>query len=84
MVDDGSTDDTAAVAAQYAGRVTYLKQANQNVAAARNTGIRAVSGDLACLDDNDLILPTKIARQVQVLTSALKLAWSIADTVYYR
>jgi glycosyltransferase involved in cell wall biosynthesis len=70
VVDDGSTDDTAAVAAQYAGRVTYLKQANQDVAAARNTGIRAASGEyLSFLDDDDLILPTKIARQVQVLAS---------------
>jgi hypothetical protein len=70
VVDDGSTDDTAAVVAQYAGRVTYIKQANQDVAAARNTGIRAASGEyLTCLDDDDLILPTKIARQAQVLAS---------------
>ena len=70
VVDDGSTDDTAAVVAQYAGRVTYLKQANQDVAAARNTGIRAASGEyLTFLDDDDLIMPTKIARQVQVLAS---------------
>jgi glycosyltransferase involved in cell wall biosynthesis len=68
VVDDGSTDDTATVMAQYAGRVTYLKQANQDVAAARNTGIRAASGEyLTFLDDDDLILPIKIARQVQVL-----------------
>ncbi len=70
VVDDGSTDDTATVMAQYAGRVTYLKQANQDVAAARNTGIRAASGEyLTFLDDDDLILPTKIARQVHVLDS---------------
>jgi len=70
VVDDGSTDDTVEVVAQYAGRVTYLKQANQDVAAARNTGIRAASGEyLTFLDDDDLILPTKIERQVQVLAS---------------
>ena len=70
VVDDGSTDDMAAVAAQYGGRVTYLKQPNQDVAAARNTGIRAASGEyLSFLDDDDLILPTKIERQVQVLAS---------------
>jgi len=70
VVDDGSTDDTAEVMAQYAGRVTYIKQANQDAAAARNTGIRAASGEyLTFLDDDDLILPTKIERQVQVLAS---------------
>jgi glycosyltransferase involved in cell wall biosynthesis len=70
VVDDGSTDDTAEVMAQYAGRVTYLRQANEGVAAARNGGIRAASGDyVTCLDDDDLILPTKIERQVQVLAS---------------
>jgi glycosyltransferase involved in cell wall biosynthesis len=73
VVDDGSTDDTAEVVAQYAGRVTYLKQANQDVAAARNTGIRAASGDyLTFLDDDDLILPTKIEHQVRVLVSRPK------------
>jgi tetratricopeptide (TPR) repeat protein len=70
VVDDGSTDDTVVVMAQYAGRVTYLKQTNQDVAAARNAGIRAASGEyLTFLDDDDLILPTKIERQVQVLAS---------------
>jgi len=70
VVDDGSTDDTAAVVAQYTGRVNYIKQANQDVAAARNTGIRVASGEyLTFLDDDDLILPTKIARQVRVLAS---------------
>jgi glycosyltransferase involved in cell wall biosynthesis len=70
VVDDGSTDNTAEIAAQYGGKVTYIKQANQDVAAARNTGGRAASGEyLTFLDDDDLIMPTKIARQVQVLLS---------------
>jgi glycosyltransferase involved in cell wall biosynthesis len=70
VVDDGSTDDTAEVMAQYAGRVTHIRQANQGVAAARNRGIRAASGEyLTCLDDDDLLLPTKIERQVRVLVS---------------
>jgi glycosyltransferase involved in cell wall biosynthesis len=70
VVDDGSTDDTVETMAQYARSVTYLRQINQDVAAARNTGIRAASGEyLTFLDDDDLILPTKIERQVQILAS---------------
>jgi glycosyltransferase involved in cell wall biosynthesis len=68
VVDDGSTDDTAAVIAEYAGRVTYIEQANAGVAAARNTGFRASSGEfINFLDDDDTFLPTKIERQVAVL-----------------
>ena len=47
VVDDGSTDDTATMMAQYAERVIYIQQTNQGVAAARNRGMRAASGDLS-------------------------------------
>jgi glycosyltransferase involved in cell wall biosynthesis len=68
VVDDGSTDDTKKVMKQYVGRVTYIRQDNQGLAAARNTGIRASSGQyINVLDDDDFFMPTKIERQVQVL-----------------
>jgi glycosyltransferase involved in cell wall biosynthesis len=73
VVDDGSTDDTPAVMAQYAGRVIYLRQANQGEAAARNRGIRTASGEyLTFLDHDDLFLPTKIERQVEVMDARPK------------
>jgi len=68
VVDDGSTDDTALVMAQYAGQITYLQQSNQGVAAARNYGLRVATGAyINFLDHDDLLLPTKIERQVQLL-----------------
>jgi glycosyltransferase involved in cell wall biosynthesis len=68
VVDDGSTDDTAAVTAEYAGHVAYIRQNNAGVSAARNTGFRASSGDyINFLDDDDTFMPTKIERQVEVL-----------------
>lgn len=41
VVDDGSMDDTATIMAQYGGRVTYIRQPNKGVKAARNAGRRA-------------------------------------------
>jgi cellulose synthase/poly-beta-1,6-N-acetylglucosamine synthase-like glycosyltransferase len=72
VVDDGSTDDTAAVMAEYAGRIKYIRQENQGDwgVTASNVGLRASSGEyVGFLDHDDLFMPTKIERQVQVLDS---------------
>ena len=61
VIDDGSTDDPAAVAAPCAG-VTLVRQHNQGLAAARNTGLRAVRSDkVIFLDADDRLLPNAIA-----------------------
>ncbi|MEL6927407.1 MAG: glycosyltransferase family A protein [Cyanobacteria bacterium J06600_6] len=68
IVDDGSTDNTAQVAQQYGDSVRYLNQRNQGVAASRNFGLAAALGDyLAFLDQDDLFLPHKLAKQVELL-----------------
>lgn len=69
VVDDGSTDDTAEVAARYAAEgVRYVYKENGGASSARNTGIRESSGELiAFLDADDVWLPQKIARQAEHL-----------------
>jgi glycosyltransferase involved in cell wall biosynthesis len=68
VVDDGSTDDTPAVLARYAGRVTVLHGTGAGVSAARNRGLAAAKGDvIAVLDADDFWLPTKLARQLPLL-----------------
>jgi glycosyltransferase involved in cell wall biosynthesis len=63
VVDDGSTDDTPEVMLHYAERVRYIRQENRGVPAARNTGIRAATGDfINFLDSDDFFLPTKIVQ----------------------
>jgi GT2 family glycosyltransferase len=60
VVDDGSTDNTAAVVAGYPG-VRYFRQENQGLAAARNTGLRQSVGErLVFLDADDRLLPHAI------------------------
>jgi hypothetical protein len=57
VVDDGSPDNTRDVAARYAG-VRYVRQDNQGLAAARNTGIRESRNPyLVFLDADDRLLP---------------------------
>jgi glycosyltransferase involved in cell wall biosynthesis len=56
IVDDGSSDDTAAlIASKYRDdpRVRYLYQANTGVSAARNAGIRESQGDYVAFLDSD-------------------------------
>jgi glycosyltransferase involved in cell wall biosynthesis len=66
VVDDGSTDGSAAVAAQFAGRVSYLRQENAGPAAARNAGLDATRGDfVAFLDADDCWHPQKLQRQAE-------------------
>jgi glycosyltransferase involved in cell wall biosynthesis len=62
VVDDGSTDDTAALAAALGAKV--ISQPNGGISAARNTGIRNASCEwIALLDADDLWDPTKLERQ---------------------
>jgi glycosyltransferase involved in cell wall biosynthesis len=57
VVDDGSTDDTPAIAARYP-TIRYLRQRNQGMSAARNSGFRASRGRyLSFLDADDRLLP---------------------------
>jgi glycosyltransferase involved in cell wall biosynthesis len=57
VVDDGSTDDSAAVAEGFEG-VRFIRQRNRGVAAARNAGLAASGGRyVVFLDGDDRLLP---------------------------
>jgi glycosyltransferase involved in cell wall biosynthesis len=66
VVDDGSTDDTAAIAR--AAGTRYIYQANAGLASARNLGFRTSQGDyLVFLDADDRLLPDAIQAGWQAL-----------------
>ena len=52
LVDDGSTDDTAYVAAQFPS-VRYIHQSNHGLSHARNTGAAAAKGEVLAYTDSD-------------------------------
>ena len=74
IVDDGSTDDTGAIAARFcqtAPRARLIRKKNGGVASARNAGIEVAAGRwLAPIDADDLWRPTKIEKQLSVALSA--------------
>lgn len=71
VVDDGSTDDSARIAASYGPPVHVIRQANQGESVARNRGIEAAVGDwIAFLDADDLWVPTKLERQIEAIRGA--------------
>jgi glycosyltransferase involved in cell wall biosynthesis len=70
VIDDASTDDTAAVVAAFGDpRIRYLRhETNQGACVARNTGIRAARGAyVAFLDSDEEWVPHKLAVQVEAL-----------------
>ena len=66
IVDDGSTDETPAVLAQYGDSIRVIRVKNGGQANAFNVGIPASKGDLIMtLDADDLWLPSKVERMVE-------------------
>jgi len=68
VVDDGSTDDSVNKIAAITGvSIRLIKQANAGVSVARNTGIKAATGDIITfLDADDRYLPGFLAAIAQL------------------
>jgi len=85
IVDDGSTDDSFAIAKKFeAPDVVIIQQENKGASAARNRGLRASKGEyVQFLDSDDLLSENKIERQlIQLVNKPAHLG--ICDTVYFK
>ena len=68
LVDDGSKEDYGPSLARYGKRITYHRQENGGLSAARNTGIR-LAGEpyIAFIDDDDVWHPRKLELQMRAM-----------------
>ena len=71
LVDDGSTDTSGAICDDYArrdSRIRAIHQQNAGAGAAKNTGLRAATGEyLAFVDSDDTLLPGAYSYMVSLL-----------------
>ena len=93
LVDDGSTDDTLAIAEQFARehpdrfrRIEIIRQENRGVSAASNRAIAACRGEwVHLLGSDDLLYPGKVGTQWQAIQAwddpRLALVYADADFI---
>jgi len=82
VVDDGSTDGTAAVLARYTGdpRVRILRQENQGQTRAKNRGLREARGSfIGFCDADDRWRPDKLERQIPYFSGRPRLGVVYGD-----
>jgi glycosyltransferase involved in cell wall biosynthesis len=85
VVDDGSTDATAAVAARYGDKIRYVRQPNVGVSAARNAGAQLATGEwLAFLDADDWYYPQRLRLHAEFLQCDGALDFLTGDYDYVR
>ena len=88
VVNDGSTDHTAACVRQFAGahpqmNIVLVEQANLGLSAARNTGIRKSTAPyIAFLDADDLWQAHKLDTQLQLFLSSVDPKLGVVYTGY--
>lgn len=82
VVDNGSTDQSVAIAKSYP-KVIFVKEPQKGAAIARNTGIKETKGKyIQFLDADDYLHPDKILNQVNKLENCEE-TLALGDTIYF-
>jgi glycosyltransferase involved in cell wall biosynthesis len=76
VVNDGSSEDDNSFLGKYNDKISYFKTANKGPAHARNFAVKKANGEyLAFLDSDDLWLPSKLEKQIELMDRT-GLVWS--------
>lgn len=84
VVDDGSTDHTAAVVRDFDAELTYLYQANRGPVAARNCGLDQARGEwVTFLDSDDQWVAGRLQRQLALAAAdpTAQIIWGMLQVV---
>ncbi|MCF7807720.1 MAG: glycosyltransferase [Candidatus Marinimicrobia bacterium] len=86
VVDDGSSDGTAAILDQFADKITVIRNSeNRGVSFSRNAGISRSTGDwIAFLDSDDTWHPGKLEAQVNYHSQHPEILISQCDEIWIR
>jgi glycosyltransferase involved in cell wall biosynthesis len=80
VVNDGSTDNTAAVVGEFGNSVILINTQNSGACAARNTGAAQANGNwIAPCDGDDLWLPTKLEKQLRLANEVPEIHCVLTD-----
>lgn len=67
VINDGSSDRSSEIAQSFKDSITYFYQDNKGLCHALNSGLRIAQGDyIALLDHDDVLMPKKIEKQIEV------------------
>ena len=81
VVDDGSTDHTKELCAQFGPRVRHIPQQHAGAAVARNHGLQEVKGEyVSFLDSDDLWEPRKLEIHLALHRALPHVGWSMSDS----
>jgi glycosyltransferase involved in cell wall biosynthesis len=84
VIDDGSQDESQWIARGFGSSVRCVSTPPRGPAAARNRGVALASGELlAFLDADDLWIPTKLARQCELLSTEPELEAVFGGTEFF-
>src|SRR6476469_9216712 len=91
LVDDGSTDGSTAIAKDYVGQypskihyIDHPDHENRGMSASRNLGISKCKGEyLALLDADDVWLPAKLEKQLELMESHPEVGMVYGPTCYW-
>lgn len=84
LIDDGSSDDTPAVAARYVDAINYLRKPNGGLSESRNVGLDLCTTTyVTFLDADDIMPPGHLRRLVDALEASPAAAFAYPQHEYF-